>query len=248
MMGFEVRDVVARGMGRILCGVAIAGVAMVCGATRLVAQAPSSKLPEILARLDTKSAEFKSAQASFHKVLVNAFLKDKTEQDGSMYVEGKGDHTQVGLKITGEGARTLDYKGGLLRVFNPALGCFDAVTAKNGQAESFLALGFGGSGKELASAWEITDKGTDTLTSDGKPVKVEKLDLVPKEQNVKNTVTHVTLWIDLVRGVAVQQELFSPSGDTQTAVYSNIRLNAGAVDKKPFEFANKPCGKKPAAF
>jgi outer membrane lipoprotein-sorting protein len=224
------------------------GFGVAGGATAPQTPAPSSRLPEVIARLDTTSASFKSAQADFHKVLVNAFLKDKTEQNGSMYVEGKGDHTQVGLKITGDGARTLDYKNGLLRVFNPTLGCFDAVTAKNGQAESFLALGFGGSGKDLESAWQITDQGTDTLTSDGKQVKVEKLDLLPKDQSVKNTVTHVMLWVDLARGVALQQELFSPSGDTQTAVYSNIRLNAGSVDKKPFEFPNKPCGKKPASF
>ncbi len=205
------------------------------------AQSPQTSVPAVLARLDTASASFKSAQANFHKVLLNALIKETTTQDGSIYIDGKGPQTQVGLKITGEGARTLDYRNGLMRVFNPAISCYNSVTAKSGQAESFLALGFGGSGKELANAWEVSDLGSETLTSDGKPVKLEKLDLVPKDQNVKNTVTHVTLWLDLSRGIAVQQELFSPSGDTQTAIYSNIRLNA-PVDKKPFQFKDKPCG------
>ena len=210
------------------------------------AQAGNAHLAETLKRMDATSATFKSAQADFHKVLVNALIKDETLQDGMIYVEGKGHATQMGLKITGEGARTLDYKNGVLRVFNPGIRCFNTVPAGNpGQVESFLALGFGGSGEDLQKAWQVSDQGPETLTSEGKPLNVEKLDLIPNDQSVKNTVTHVTLWIDLTRGIALKQELFSPSGDTQTAVYTHIRLNE-SIDKAAYEFKPGPakaCGK-----
>ncbi len=216
------------------------------GAAASPAQTANPHLSETLKRMDAASSTFKSAQADFHKVLVNALIKDETLQDGMIYVEGKGHATQMGLKITGEGTRTLDYKNGTLRVFNPAIHCFNTVPAGNpGQVESFLALGFGGSGADLQKAWQISDLGPETLTSEGKPVKVEKLDLLPNDQSVKNTVTRVTLWIDLTRGIALKQELFSPSGDTQTALYTHIRLN-DAIDKSPFEFKPGPakaCGK-----
>jgi outer membrane lipoprotein-sorting protein len=196
-----------------------------------------------LARLDAASAKFQSAQADFKGETYEALPREHTPQDGMMYIDGKGKSVKAGLKIVGSGARTLEYRNGTARVFNPAQKCVDIVTTKNkGLVESFLTLGFGSSGHDLASAWEITDQGSESFASDSKDIRVEKLDLVPKDQSVKNTVTHVTLWLDLERGLSLKQIIFSPSGDTRTANYSNIRLNQ-KIDTKPFEFKGPACGK-----
>ena len=98
-------------------------------------------------------------------------------------------------------------------------------------------LGFGGSGTDLQKAWTITDQGPETLT-DGKPVQTEKLDLVAKDQTIRDTYTHITVWVDPVRDVALKQVAFNASsgkatGDTRTVYYSNIRLNQ-SVDTAPF--------------
>ena len=45
--------------------------------------------------------------------------------------------------------------------------------------------------------------------------------------------THITIWIDLARDVSLKQEGFTPSGDTQTTIYTNIRLNQ-PIDLKAF--------------
>ncbi len=206
----------------------------------LAATAAQAQLAETLKRLDTVGAAFKSAQADIHTVSFVALIKDETVQDGSIYVEGKGAKMQMGLKLNDPGARTLDYKNGLLRVFNPAAGCYNKVVSANGQAESFLALAFVVSGTDLEKDWQVSDQGGETLTSDGKPIKVEKLDLIPKSQSVKNTATHVTLWVDLTRGIGLKQVVFSPSGDTRTATYSNIRLNT-SINKAPFAFKDSVC-------
>lgn len=210
------------------------------------AQQKNTPLQATLAKLDDASAHFTSAQASFHKDLYNALVKETTPQDGTIYfIRNKSGATQMGAKIVGAGARTVEYKNGTLRDYNPGIKCFDTVAASGNKArtESFLTLGFGGSGRDLARVWVIEDLGPDTLIEDGKNVKVEKLDLVPKEQSVGSMVTHVTLWLDLERGVSLKEIFFSPSGDTQTALYSKIHLNEKKVDLKAFEIKGSPCGK-----
>lgn len=202
------------------------------------AQQPSTQLKSTLEKLDAASARFTSAQANFHKVFYNALIKaDEDTQTGEIYfIRAHDASTEMGLKTTGPGARTVEYKSGTVRVFNPATACYDTVTRPG--VETYLTLGFGGSGKDLAKAWEITDLGPETLDN----IKVEKLDLLPRDPGVKANVTKVTLWLDLARGVSVKQVLLAPSNDLQTASYSNIRLN-GKVDIKPFAIKGKPCGK-----
>lgn len=205
------------------------------------AQQPG-QLPATLHALDESSAHFVSAQASFHKDLYTALVKDHDLQDGITFTVRKNGSSEVGIKITGKGARTVEYKDGTARDYNPGLKCYDSYSAsKNkGTIESLLALSFGASGKELSANWTITDLGSDTITIDGKSTKVEKLDLVPKEQGLRNNITHVALWTDLSTAISLKQIVFSPSGDTQTATYSNIRLNK-EVDKAPFKIEGKPC-------
>ena len=86
----------------------------------------------------------------------------------------------MGLLISGAGARKLDYRNGNLRLFNPGLGCYNNIPSKSGQAESFLSVGFGGSGADLMKEWQVEDLGPETIPSEGKPVEVEKLGLIPK--------------------------------------------------------------------
>ena len=210
-------------------------------AASAAAQQPGN-LPATLHSLDESSAHFVSAQAAFHKDLYTALVKDHDLQDGITFTIRKNGSSEVGIKITGKGARTVEYKDGTARDYNPGLKCYDSYSAaKNkGTIESLLALSFGASGKELAANWTITDLGPDTMTSDGKTIKVEKLDLVPKEQGLRNNITHVALWTDLATAVSLKQVVYSPSGDTQTAIYSNVRLNK-EVDKSPFKIEGKPC-------
>lgn len=210
-------------------------------AASAAAQQPGN-LQATLHALDESSARFNSAQAAFHKDLYTALVKDHDLQEGVTYAVRKGGASEVGIKITGKGARTVEYKDGTARDYNPGLKCYDSYSAakSKGTIESLLALSFGASGKELAANWTVTDLGTDTITTDGKPTKVEKLDLIPKEQGLRNNITHVALWTDLATAVSLKQIVYSPTGDTQTATYSNIRLNK-EVDKAPFKIEGKPC-------
>ena len=210
-------------------------------ATPIPQPAANGTLQSTLAKLDAASARFKNAQADFHKDDFLKLLGDHTPSDGRVYFIRNGAAVEAGIRVDGRNARIASYKGGILKDFTPGTAnCYNQIDSSQnkGKTESFLTLGFGGSGSDLAKSWTITDLGPETV--DG--VKAEKLDLVSRDQGVRNNFSKVTLWMDLDRDVSLKQQFFAAgTGDVNTATYSNIRLNSGKVDTAPFEIKGKPC-------
>ena len=211
----------------------------------IVAPAPQPAAPgnlEVtLAKLDASSAKFKNAQADFHKDDLDHVMHDHTLSNGNVYFTRSGAAVEAGIKINGQNARIASYKNGVLRDFTPGpANCYNTIDSSQNKAktESFLTLGFGGSGRDLAAKWTITDLGPEMV--DG--VKTEKLELVSKDQGVRNNFSKVTLWMDLERDISIKQQfLVAGLGDVNTATYTNIRYNVPKVDTAPFDFKAKPC-------
>jgi outer membrane lipoprotein-sorting protein len=128
-----------------------------------------------------------------------------------------------------------------LRMFDIPNDQIRVIKAGSNQAtiETFLTLGFGGSGKDLARAWNITYGGSETLTDNGQPVKTEKLELVSKDPSVRNTFTKVTIWVDPTRGISLKQVFETPSHDRRTSTYSHVKLT-GKIDSGTFEIKKGP--------
>jgi hypothetical protein len=209
----------------------------------LAGTANAAPLDTVLAQMDKASVTFKSAQADFTKDIFEKIVSDHTLQHGSLYVERKGTDTFMGLTITGSGATTVEYTPGTVRQYQPGLKCFNTYSSLNkSSVESFLVIGFGGSGTDLKKTWDITDQGTEMMNDGKTNVKVEKLDLIGKDQGVRNNFTHVTLWIDPSRGISLKQVFYTPSGDTQTAIYTNIRMGQ-PINKAPYAISGNACHK-----
>lgn len=197
-----------------------------------------SQLNSVLSQMDAASAHFKSAQADVKYDNYTRVVNDHDIETGSIYIERSGSTEKMGAvfyntdpsgKAAATPARIVNFDGATLRIFTVGTNQVDLFKAGANQAryDSFLTLGFGGSGKDLQRAWDITDQGSDTV--DG--VKTEKLDLISKDPSVKNMFTHITIWIDPARGVSLKQVFFAPNNDNRTATYSNIRLNTRVNDK-----------------
>jgi hypothetical protein len=217
----------------------LSGGLAVCSPIAAAAQTPSAQLGPNLSQLDAASQRFHSARANFEWDYYERVVRDTTKQSGQIYFERKGNDTDMGAVVTDPATKAqlkvLKYSGGTLQVFDPGANHIDELHAGANQAEyeGFLTLGFGGSGHDLARAWDITDQGSENMDDGGHPVKVEKLDLKGKDQNVQNMFTHVTIWVDLARGVSLKQVFYTPSGDIRTAIYSHIQLN-GKIDTKAY--------------
>ncbi len=206
--------------------------------------AQTPKLQTILGQLDTASSHFKSAQANVKYDNYTRVVRASDVQTGTMYVERAGSADRMGAVFFDQGAKVpskvLSYDGGTLQVYSPGTNQDDIFKAGANQAkyESFLTLGFGGSGKALQQAWDITDQGAEMIGDGSQQVNTEKLDLVSKDANVQNMFKHITIWIDPARGVSLKQKFFAPNGDTRTADYSNIKLNT-SIDKKIYSISKK---------
>lgn len=200
------------------------------------AQATPGRLKTVLAEMDASGARFRSAEASIEKQQLEKIVNDTTSESGSIYFLRSGSSMQVGAKFDPPNAQTMEYKDGVIRLYSAGTNHIDQYStsgANEARFEAFLTLGFGGSGSELAREWTIADQGTEAMSDGSKMIEVEKLDLISKEDSVRDNFTHVTIWVDTARDVPLKQEFFTPSGDTQTALYSNIRLNQ-PIDLKAF--------------
>ena len=234
-------------MPRCLLSLASAALlpALLCTAPALRAQAPSPQLASVLAQMDAGSKSFQSASANFEWDFYEKIVKDTSKQKGSMYIDRGGAHSNAGAsfgavvydlnesgKPNGTPSKVIDYSGGSLRVYTPSEKQVDMFKAGANQThyESYLTLGFGGSGHDLANTWQITDGGPETIAG----VKTERLLLVSKDPAVRNTFTRVTIWIDPVRDISLKQVFDTPSGDQRTAFYSDIVLNK-KINKDPFK-------------
>jgi outer membrane lipoprotein-sorting protein len=199
-------------------------------------QSGSARLQTVLHQMDAASASFQSAEADLRKEVFTKVIQDTEEQKGEIYFVRKGGSMQMGMRLTTPPQQVVEYKDGVVRVYNPGTNHIDTVSASGankGRFETFLTLGFGGSGKDLAKAWTITDDGPEPMSDGQKTVATEKLDLVSKDPGVLKNVSRVTIWVDPARSVSLKQLLYFPNGDTQTAFYTNIRLN-GKIDLGQF--------------
>jgi len=90
------------------------------------------------------------------------------------------------------------------------------------EIESYLVLGFGGSGQDLKKSFEVSFQGEETIDN----IATAKLQLIPKSEKVRNYFSEAFLWIDVKRGISIQQKFMQGQGDSRTARYSAIKVNA----------------------
>jgi outer membrane lipoprotein-sorting protein len=205
------------------------------GVTAANAQAKPDRLKAVLAQMDKASKAFESAEASIEKQQFEKIVNDTTKEKGTIYFLRNGKSMQVGAKF--DNGQTMEYKDGLVRLYTAGTNQLTQYSAKGvnqARNEAFLTLGFGGSGSDLAKAWEIKDLGTEKMSDGSRLVEVEKLDLTSKEASVRNNFTHIMIWVDLESDISLKQVGYTPSGDTNTTIYTNIHLNPKKINTSAY--------------
>ena len=174
--------------------------------------------------MDAASAKFQSTQADFKWDVLQSVMNEHDVQSGTIYFERKGSTTSMAAYIKQPSEKTVFYNGTTLTLLQPEIKQETLFSAgsNRGQYESFLTLGFGGSGKDLQESWTVSCQGLETI--DGK--QTAKLDLKPKQASVANMFSHVAVWIDPVQSLGLKQVFYEPSGDNRTATYTNVKYNA----------------------
>jgi outer membrane lipoprotein-sorting protein len=185
--------------------------------------AESAGLDRVLTQMDAAARNFRTTEAS---VVWDQYQKviDETEtQKGKIYFRREGGEIQMAADFVEPDKKYVIYSGGKVQVYQPKI---DQVNEYNpgknrSDVESFLVLGFGGSGHDLLKSYDVKFLGLETSSG----VQAEKLELIPKSTRLQNNIARILLWIDPARGVSVQQQFFEPGGDYRLAKYSEIQIN-----------------------
>jgi outer membrane lipoprotein-sorting protein len=195
-------------------------------------------LESVLKKMDDAAAKFRTAQAtlewdSYQKVINEV---DQVET-GTIYYRrnGKDIEMKVDIKELGGSLATVKpepkyvlFSGGKISVYEPKR---DQVTIYNpgknrAEFESYAVLGFGGSGQDLVKSFDVKYAGQQPVNG----VSAAWLQLTPKSEKVRNTYKRIDLWIDLDKGVSVQQQFFTPENDYRLCKYSAVRVNEKIPD------------------
>jgi outer membrane lipoprotein-sorting protein len=192
------------------------------------AWAQQAELEHVLTQMDRTAANFRSTEASFVWDQYQKVVDETDTQRGKVYFRRAGNETEMAADITDPDQKYVLFTDSKVEVYQPKI---DQVTIYNtgknhAAVESFLVLGFGGSGHDMLKSFEVKYLGGDKLNG----ADTSKLDLVPKAEKVRAMFEHILLWIDPSLGVSVQQQLFEPSGDYRLAKYSGIRMNERIAD------------------
>lgn len=185
-------------------------------------QAPS--LESVLKTMDSAAASFRSAQADFEWDQYQKVVDETDTQKGTVYYRRAGNEIEMMAEIKEPEPKFVLYKEGKLQVYQPKMEqvMVFSAGAKHNEMESYLVLGFGGSGEDLIKTYDVTYVGEERIDN----IETAKLQLIPKSEKVRNYFTKAFLWIDLGRGISVQQQFFEPQGDRRLAKYSAIRVPA----------------------
>ncbi len=203
--------------------------------SRATAQSDNAALERVLTQMDSAAKDFRSVEANFVWDQYTKIVKDTDTSKGTVYFQREGKEINMAADIAADTAakpptppKYVLFADGKVQMFEPNI---DQVTIyKTGKnradVESFLVLGFGGPGHDLAKSYHVNYLGTEKI--DG--VDTAKLELIPKSPKALAQFPRILLWIDPARGISVQQQLFQTSGDYRLAKYSKIQINQKLPD------------------
>jgi outer membrane lipoprotein-sorting protein len=196
-------------------------------------------LGSVLKRMDSFSASFRSAQAEFEWDNYQRVIDEMVDvQTGTIYYRRAGKEIDMMAYIRKAGTSVSSLKPepkyvlfskGKISMYQPKP---DQVTVYDlgkdrADLESYVVLGFGGSGQDLQKAFDVNFQGTETVNG----VAAAKLELTPKSEKVRKNYNRMILWIDPDKGVSVQQQFFTPQGDYRLCKYSSIKGNEKISDE-----------------
>jgi len=185
--------------------------------------ADPESLNNVLKKMDAAAAHFQTAQADFVWDQFQKVVDETDTQKGTVYYRRAGKEIEMMADIKQPDRKFVLYKDGKLQIYQPKIEQVISYPAggNRNELESYLVLGFGGSGQDLKKSFEVSYEGAETI--DG--VATAKLQLIPKSEKIRNNFSKIFLWIDLTSGISIQQKFMQSQGDYRLAKYSGVRPN-----------------------
>ncbi|MGB0047709.1 MAG: outer membrane lipoprotein carrier protein LolA, partial [Terriglobales bacterium] len=168
---------------------------------QIVGESPA--LEHVLAQMDAAAKNFKTTEASVVWDQYQKVINEIETEKGRIYFRREGDEIQMAADFAEPDKKYVVYSGGKVQVYQPKIDQVNEYSSGKNRSdvESFLVLGFGGSGRDLFKSYGVRFVATETLGG----IAASKLELIPKSDRLRNNIARIWLWIDPARGVSVQQ-------------------------------------------
>jgi outer membrane lipoprotein-sorting protein len=205
--------------------------------------ADSGKLDAVLKKMDAVATSFHSTQADFEWTIYQRAIDEVIDvETGTIYYRkgAKGLEMMAAVSKGGTSNESLKpepkfilFSDNKVQLYEAKADRVTVVDLGKGHSdyESYVVLGFGGSGQEMLKSFDVSYVGPETLSG----VATAKLKLQPKSEKVRNTYSYIYLWIDTDKGISVQQQFFQPQEDYKLAKYSNIQINGKKIPDEVFK-------------
>lgn len=177
-----------------------------------------------LNQLEKQGREFDTALADVEIEWIGRDGSADRGNKGRIYQNKKG---EVRIHIKTPQERTVLIKGRDVILYDPNKAIVEEFSrTKDNRLEPYTVLGFSHTGSDLKKDFLVTFIGEDEITNR----RVLGLELTPKNDRDRATVSNIKLWIDQASWLPVRQVItHTPSGQSVTTTYSgtarNLKLN-----------------------
>lgn len=178
----------------------------------------------VLARMDKAAARFQGMSAQVEHVTHTAVINDDSKESGSVKWRKVGTSQIQGLlDFTAPDHKIFLFKDRKLQIYTPSSNTVQVLDLSQykGEIEQFLMTGFGTPRSEMERAYQITVK--DRPVVNGRPTT--RLELTPRSPEALKRLTRMELWIPDDADYPIQEKLYQPSGDSNTWIYTDVRIN-----------------------
>jgi outer membrane lipoprotein-sorting protein len=205
-------------------GMAVIAVSIAAG--QVAGESP--ELEHVLSQMDASAKNFRAVEANVSWDQYQRVINETDTETGKIYCRRENGEIQMAVDFSAPNQKYVVYSGGKVQVYQPKIDQVNEyLPGKNrDEVESFLVLGFGGSGHDLSKSYDVRFVKTEALGG----VSTNEIELIPKNDRLRNNIARILLWIDPARGVMLQQQLFEPGGDYRLAKYSDIKSVARISD------------------
>src|SRR5215469_7372018 len=140
--------------------------------------------------MDSAAAGFRTTEAQFEWDRYEKVIDEVDDiQFGTIYYRRQAKAVEMKADITKPDRKYVLFSEGKIRMYLPKP---DQVTVydlgkNSADFESYLVLGFGGSGQDLVKSFDVTYVGPESING----IATAKLQLVPKSEKVRNTFKQI---------------------------------------------------------
>jgi len=196
--------------------------------TGLSLPAATDSLENALERMDRAAASFKALSADIKSVQHTAVINDDNTDIGRIMLKRSKHDMRMLVELKQPDPKSIAVQGHKVEIFYPKRNAVEEydIGQRRELLDQFMLVGFGTSGKELGSAYDIKVLGPDTVAGQA----TTHLELAPKSPEVLKNLKKLELWIPESEGYPIQQKFYLAGGDYKLVTYTDVKVNPPLTD------------------